>query len=519
MLYGKPPPTMMQIFVKNLSGKTICLTVEPNDSVETLKAKIHAKEGISPDQQRLIYAGRQLENNRSSLKDYGCRRESTIDLSLRLRGGNDGDALSPRKPSLLILLVLVNCLVGCYTSVQVLQAVPNPPTSFKPPTSEVEVERGLSSSARDSNATVVSSPQWRQLRPKTASGKPIAIVHVGMSKAGSTTLQNALSTHLFAELELDGFSQPTKNDLPGFRNGKNVAENLANCMTATGARVHFQCDSFLMNVTFPLFLERTRQHPFRPNIILSSEALLSPDIQTEKLKSILGDYEVRIIFVYRRFTDWLASLHFEFNRKSPKCELLADWIESPMTPVSAFADYGAKIESYRRTFGVDSVRVLDLSAGTRRDHLWVEFFCTHLQPHAPTACEAAKNLDGTAIANRRTADIDYRVLVERALETGLLEMGPNTSNIESKGDRAEQLKHWWEVENNQTLADLPQRCISNNRWDLVYHETLRVEKTVFQDSPRDPVKLLESRSLFCSVVPDLVLQKPEWIEQFRALQG
>ncbi|KAI8808844.1 ubiquitin [Cladochytrium replicatum] len=77
---------MVMIKVKTLTGKEIEIDIEPDDKVVRIKQRVEEKEGIPPEQQRLIFGGKQMNDDRTA-QDYNIEGGSVLHLVLALRGG------------------------------------------------------------------------------------------------------------------------------------------------------------------------------------------------------------------------------------------------------------------------------------------------------------------------------------------------------------------------------------------------------------------------------------------------
>jgi hypothetical protein len=107
----------MQVFVRTLAGKSLALDVRPSDTVNAVKARIQARESVAAGDQRLVFAGKDLDDGRRTLAEYGVAKEANLFLHLRLRGGADSDTGGSRwetAAGVLATVLAVGAALACF---------------------------------------------------------------------------------------------------------------------------------------------------------------------------------------------------------------------------------------------------------------------------------------------------------------------------------------------------------------------------------------------------------------------
>ena len=362
-----------------------------------------------------------------------------------------------------------------------------------------------------------------------------AVVHMGIHKTGTTTLQAHTRTHR-QRLQEDGYEMPWGWGYDR-HNGKGVKQpglnpqfqgDFARCFLAENLDSMFgNCHPDLLD--YGSEIAREGKHLF-----ISAENFVA--LQEGEGLRTLQEYvsqwdEVRIIIFHRRFYDWVSSMHNEqmkikipvrrenivkflqrnYNQEYPHFGMWYDVTAAPLA---------VRLRNY---FSKEYIKIRNYHEDSRDGKLSTLFFCETL-PEAPSTCAAIRREETSGKRNARQT-MDYRYLAEAARRAKLLNYQPSRQN---EGYMAKKLSNYWESTLNLPTDDFPMVCPPQHILDAIWNVTLHSEKMLVELGELEHREGFESemrlefedasRMSLCALDVKTMLEDERWQSFFKSLQ-
>jgi hypothetical protein len=356
--------------------------------------------------------------------------------------------------------------------------------------------------------------------------RPLAILHIGPHKTGSTTLQT-FTKKFVKELSQDGYEMPWVEIVGGWESQVQLATCFLKKQPPTAALVRpvpYPCDPRLVDAARKIS-ERNR------GILISSEALDRPDVNMTLLRDFLTPWDVTVVYVYRRFYSWMQSYHNQVGKTVQVLKALlanrTDYLHGNINDLfyqeftnhstAEYVDRFTAAWKYQRVF--HNLVVLNMHG--KNTDLVQDFFCKAI-PHAQNTCEAVKKYRDQRMVHYNPSQLlIYYDLAYRAHRLGLIHI----SSQEQLDTVVQLIEQHQKVTLKLSDKDFDVICPERAMLDLLLETSLEMERTMVPEFFAGPLGESELRSDFemqaksslCSVDIDGTIDSSQWKGFFTSL--
>jgi hypothetical protein len=344
------------------------------------------------------------------------------------------------------------------------------------------------------------------------SGNPPTLFwHVGPHKTSTTAIQRFLAANKYLLREKDNIESPLM--MPGHFHGAEIVVNVARCLSGRKGPKDMSCQQMLQS--FQHFVAGARADS--KNIVLSAEGFsFFNELQIQQfVQDYFAGWEIRVIVFFRRFDDWLASLHFQKNRHTPFRERsnIVDFLEAPSIFSTVEFHYSHKVRERYQSVTDHNVTIVNFHTADEGRSLIEQFVCDGLQGMAPHTCRAAQRF--VSIKINKSHSLDSGFLLAEALEQNMLPLLDFANRTLSSDEETSLLAR---IDRKlETSTDLPVRCLSETAQGHVWNRTKEWFPFDLERSKSLSKAENVSRSRTCCLDVSRVCALDDWKAFFRGL--